>query len=373
MLTIIFFYFLVSLISAKSNFEILITVNESTSYIDDINGLSTNRTFIYLLYTYTEPYQLVKLNTSTMLPISQCILPYHYNDTIGRQLFFLLPYTDDLMFVGFIQNLYKPEGFSYLQGIDLQSMTVNENINQTFPFQTFTKFVWFQSIPEKKKILANFWQWDITTNELTKPRITGGKLPSNTSYDTWLLPSMSPAEPPQLFFLCEKYIVYTLNISSSTKWNINKQLSKISLDFLIKSISFHLDTINSTTIAVIDEKTNIYIYNLYNKQLTLTFNLRQLFPDYPRMSEQIPNNLRANEEFIYITSSTNVEPYDQQYLFRIDLNNIPKNIDLIQISDENFGLTQLIPSKDTVYSFERLYEAENYFNIYKIGTPLNKN
>ena len=38
-------------------------------------------------------------------------------------------------------------------------------------------------------------------------------------------------------------------------------------------------------------------------------------------------------------------------------------------SDENFVLTELISSKDTVYSFERLYEAEDYFNIYKMGTP----
>ena len=94
-----------------------------------------------------------------MFPISRCILPYHYNDTKFRQDFFLLPFNDDLIFVGFIQNADKPDGATYLQGIDLQSMTVSENIKQIFPFQTFTKFVWTQSIPTKNKILVNLWQW----------------------------------------------------------------------------------------------------------------------------------------------------------------------------------------------------------------------
>jgi hypothetical protein len=100
--------------------------------------------------------------------------------------------------------------------------------------------------------------------------------------------------------------------------------------------------------------------------------LRKLFPDYPRISEQIPNNLCANEEYFYVTSSTNTEPNDQQYLFRIYLNGTGENVDLIMFSDENFGLTELISWKDTVYSFERLYEAEDYFNIYKMGTPTKK-
>jgi hypothetical protein len=194
-------------------------------------------------------------------------------------------------------------------------------------------------------------------------------LPSTDTYLSWLLPDISSSKTPELLLLFNDNIIYSLDISSSSTWKINKKLSNISLDFLSKAISFHLDVVNSTTIAVADNQMNIFIYNLYNRQLTLTFNLRQLFPDYPRMSEEIPNNLVANEEFIYVTSSTNVEPYDKQYLFRIPLNDTGKNIDLLMLSDENFGLTELVTSKDTVYSFERLYEAEDYFNIYKIGTP----
>ncbi|CAF1365191.1 unnamed protein product [Adineta ricciae] len=363
---------LISTSFANNNFEILITVNESTSYINDIGGLSSNRTFIYLLYTYEGPYQLVKLNTSTMLPAGRCILPYHYNDTIWRQQFFLVPFTDDFLFVGFIENPYKPEGGTFLQGIDLRSMTINENMQRLFSFQTFTKFVWIQAIPEKNKIIANLWQWDLTNNELSKPKIIDGRLPSNNSYDNWLLPSPSPSEPSQLFFLFDGYVAYTLNISSSTSWEINKYLSEISLDFLSKALSFHLDTINSTSIAVIDDETNLFIYNLYTRRVTLEFNLRQLFPDYPKMLEQIPNNLCADEEYIYVTSSTNTEPWDQQYLFRIGLIQTKNNIDLLPFSDENFGLTELIPSNDTVYSFERLYEGEDVFNIYKMGTPQKK-
>jgi hypothetical protein len=172
--------------------------------------------------------------------------------------------------------------------------------------------------------------------------------------------------------LFEHYIMFSLNVSSSSDWKINKNLSDISLDFLSKALSFHLDVVNSTTIAVIDNAMNVFIYNLYDRQVTLIFNLRQLFPDYPRILEQIPNNLCANEEFIYVTSSTNAEPYDQQYLFRIYLKNTIENVDLLEFSDENFGLTELVTWKDTVYSFERLYEAEDYFNIYKIGTPTKK-
>lgn len=94
-----------------------------------------------------------------MLSISRCILPYHYNDTIFRQDFFLLPFTDDFIFIGFIQDEYNLEGGTYLQEIDLRSMTINLNIQQIFPFKTFTKFTWAQPIPSKNKILVNMWQW----------------------------------------------------------------------------------------------------------------------------------------------------------------------------------------------------------------------
>jgi len=210
----------------------------------------------------------------------------------------------------------------------------------------------------------------LTINELTKPQIIGGQLPSTESYDNWLLPSISASDdPPQLILLYEQYILFTLNVSSSSEWIINKEFSNIQLEFLSKSLSFHLDVVNSTTIAVADDKMNIFIYNLYSRQLTSTFNLREMFPDYPRMSDQIANNLCANEQYIYVTSSTNSEPYDKQYLFRIRLNDTTDGVNLLEFSDENFGLTELVTSADTVYSFERLYEAENYFNIYKIGTP----
>lgn len=115
------------------------------------------------------------------------------------------------------------------------------------------------------------------------------------------------------------------------------KLSDIKLDFLSRSISFHLDVINSTSIAVTDNEMNIFIYNLYTQQITLTLNLHQLFPDYPKILEDIPNNLCANEGYIYIISSTDAEPYDQQYLFRITNG----NIDLLEFSDENFGLSTL--------------------------------
>ncbi|CAF1336390.1 unnamed protein product [Rotaria sordida] len=130
-----------------------------------------------------------------------------------------------------------------------------------------------------------------------------------------------------------------------------------------------MDVVNASTIAVADDQMNIFIYNLYNQQLSTTLNLRKMFPDYPRMSEQIASNLRANDQYVYVTSSTNVEPFDQQYLFRIRLNDTIKCVDLLPFADENYGLTELVTFADTAYSFERLYEAEDYFNIYKIGTP----
>ncbi|CAF1336351.1 unnamed protein product [Rotaria sordida] len=130
-----------------------------------------------------------------------------------------------------------------------------------------------------------------------------------------------------------------------------------------------MDVVNASTIAVADDQMNIFIYNLYNQQLSTTLNLRKMFPDHPRMSEQIASNLRANDQYVYVTSSTNIEPFDQQYLFRIRLNDTMKGVDLLPFADENYGLTELVTFADTVYSFERLYEAEDYFNIYKIGTP----
>lgn len=170
----------------------------------------------------------------------------------------------------------------------------------------------------------------------------------------------------------EQNILYTLNVSSPTQWIINKQLSNIQLEFLSKSLSFHMDVINTTTIAIADNQMNVFFYNLYNRQLSSTLNLRDMFPDYPRMSDQIANNLRANGQYVYVASSTNAQRSDQQYLFRICLNDTIKGVDLLYFSDENFGLTELVTFSDTVYSFERLYEAQDNINIYKIGTPHTK-
>ena len=112
----------------------------------------------------------------------------------------------------------------------------------------------------RKTIVIFFYKRDLTTNELTKPRINNGNLPSTDSYGNWLLPSTLPAAPQQLLLLYKDYIVYSLNISSPSDWMINKKLSDITLDFLSKSLSFHMDMINSTTIAVADDQMNIYIY-----------------------------------------------------------------------------------------------------------------
>lgn len=214
---------------------------------------------------------------------------------------------------------------------------------------------------------------DLLTKEITKPQIVNGQLPSTDPFNNWLLPSIaSPDETPQLLLMYEQNILYTLNVSSSLQWIINKQLSNIQLEFLSKSLSFHMNVINATMIAVADDQMNVFFYNLYNRQLSSTLNLRKMFPDYPRMSDQIANNLEANDQYVYVTSSTNSQPNDQQYLFRIGLNDTMKNVDLLQFSDENFGLTELITFADTVYSFERMYEAEDNFNIYKIGTPHTK-
>ncbi|CAF3740958.1 unnamed protein product [Rotaria sp. Silwood1] len=362
-----------SLISAEINsdkFKILITVRESKSFINDIDGLSSNHTLIYLLYTYTEPYQLVKLNTSTLHPLAHAILPFHYNDTTFRQDFFLLTFSNDELFVGHVEDLGRPDAATWLQAIDLRSMTINDNLKQGFPFKQFTGFPLFQAISNRQKIIINLCQWDLTTKNITKPKIINGQLPSTDPYNSWLLPSISSLdETPQLLLMYDKNILYTLNVSSSSQWIINTQLSNIRLDFLSKSLSFHMDVVNASTISVADDQMNVFIYNLYERQLSTTLNLRKMFPDYPRMSEQIANNLRANDQYVYITSSTNVEPFDQQYLFRICLNDTIKGVDLLPFADENYGLTELVTFADTVYSFERLYEAEDYFNIYKIGTP----
>ena len=204
---------------------------------------------------------------------------------------------------------------------------------------------------------------------MTKPQIINGQLPSTDPFKNWLLPGISSHnDVPQLLLMYEQNILYTLNVSSSSEWIVNKQLSDIQLEFLSKSLSFHMDVINATTIAIVDDQMNVFFYNLYNRQLSSTLNLRDMFPDYPRMSDQIANNLRANDQYIYVTSSTNSQPSDEQYLFRICLNDTMKGVDLLQFSDENFGLTELVTFADTVYSFERLYEAEDNFNIYKIGT-----
>ena len=149
-------------ISAQRNsdkFKILITVSESKSFINDIDGLSSNHTLVYLLYTYSEPYQLVKLNTSTLYQISNAILPFHYNDTTFRQDFFLLTFSDDQLFVGYIQDEGKPEAATWLQAIDLRSMTIVPNLKQEFPFQQFTGFPLFQAISNQNKIIVNLWQW----------------------------------------------------------------------------------------------------------------------------------------------------------------------------------------------------------------------
>ncbi|CAF1336407.1 unnamed protein product [Rotaria sordida] len=129
--------------------------------IDTELCLSSNHTLIYLLYTYTEPYQLVKLNTSTLHPLARAILPFHYNDTTFRQDFFLLTFSDDQLFVGYVEDLGRPEAATWLQAIDLRSMTINNNLKQGFPFKQFTGFPLFQAISNQQKIIVNLWQWSV--------------------------------------------------------------------------------------------------------------------------------------------------------------------------------------------------------------------
>lgn len=394
MIRVLLFALFLTHISAKNHtdkFKILVTAKESKSFINDIGGLSSNDTLIYLLYTYSEPYRLVKLNTSNLHSISTAILPYHYNDTIFRQDFFLLPFSDNQLFVGYVQDLGKSDAATWLQAIDLKSMSLDMTQVQSFPFKQFTGFPLFQAVPNRNKIIINLMQWsstflvnnitsvtlciisffrDLVTKQITTPQIIGGQLPSSAPDNNWLLPSLSSFDStPQLLLMYEKNILFTLNVSSSSQWSIIQQLSSIQLEFLSKSLSFHMDIVNATTIAVADNDMNVFIYNLYKRQLTSKLNLRERFPDYPRMADEIANNLIANNHYVYVTSSTNAEPYDKQYLFRISLNDTMHDVDLLQFSDENYGLTELVTSADTVYSFERLYEAQNYFNIYKIGTP----
>lgn len=161
MIRVLFCVLFLSYISAQSNsdkFKILITVSESKRFINDIDGLSLNHTLIYVLYTYSEPYQSVKLNTSTLHKISNAILPFHYNDTTFRQDFFLLPFSDDQLFVGYIQSEGKPEAATWLQAIDLRSMAVVDNLKQGFSFQQFTGFPLFQAISNQNKVIVNLWQ-----------------------------------------------------------------------------------------------------------------------------------------------------------------------------------------------------------------------
>ncbi|CAF1087447.1 unnamed protein product [Didymodactylos carnosus] len=205
---------------------------------------------------------------------------------------------------------------------------------------------------------------------ITTPVLTG--IPSTNIIGHWLLPSAIPHADPQLLLLFDEFILYTINISSSIEWTVNQKLSNIQLEFLVRSLSFHLNVVNSTTIACVDNQMTIFVLNLYSNILTLQFDLRSVYPDYPRMNDEIPNNLVANPEYLYVNTSTNVEPFDQQYLFRIALNN-DISVGIVVFNDENFGLNELVtsaikPPFDIVYAFERLYEAEDYFSIYKIGT-----
>ncbi|CAF3464402.1 unnamed protein product [Rotaria socialis] len=63
-----------------------------------------------------------------------------------------------------------------------------------------------------------------------------------------------------------------------------------------------------------------FLLQFFSRQLTSTLNLRDMFPDYPRMPDQIAINLRAIDQYVHVTSSTNTQPSDKQYFFRISLN-----------------------------------------------------
>ncbi|CAF1374938.1 unnamed protein product, partial [Didymodactylos carnosus] len=147
-------------ISAPSldyTFKILIRVNESTYFINDIDGLSTNNSFIYLLEVYDEPYQLVKLNTNTMKSISNCVLPLHYNDTHFTEMFFILPFNDELLFIGYTIDLGTSNSAYILWGIDLTSMILTR-FKQTFSYKQWSNYAFFQAIPTQNKIIINLSQ-----------------------------------------------------------------------------------------------------------------------------------------------------------------------------------------------------------------------
>ncbi|CAF4522485.1 unnamed protein product [Rotaria socialis] len=110
---------------------------------------------------------------------------------------------------------------------------------------------------------------------------------------------------PQLILMYEQNILYTLNESSSSQWPINKELPNIQFNFYQNHYRF------------------IWIWPTRQqllRQLTSTLNLRDMFPDYPRMPDKIATNLRAIDQYVHVTSSTNTQPSDKQYFFRISLN-----------------------------------------------------
>jgi hypothetical protein len=105
-----------------------------------------------------------------------------------------------------------------------------------------------------------FFLRDLITKEITKPRIINGQLPSTDPFNNWLLPSISSqGDIPQLLLMYEQNILYMLNVSSPSQWIINKQRSNIQLEFLSKSLPFHMDVINATMIAIADNQMNVFL------------------------------------------------------------------------------------------------------------------
>ncbi|CAF5097755.1 unnamed protein product, partial [Rotaria sp. Silwood1] len=96
--------------------------------------------------------------------LAHAILPFHYNDTTFRQDFFLLTFSDDQLFVGYVEDLGRPDAATWLQAIDLRSMTINDNLKQGFPFKQFTGFPLFQAISNRQKIIVNLCQWFVFSN-----------------------------------------------------------------------------------------------------------------------------------------------------------------------------------------------------------------
>ena len=133
---------------------------ESISILIMIKALLCSiNTLIHLLYTYSEPYRLVKLNISTLHAISNAILPFHYNDTTFRQEFFLLRFSDDQIFISYTEDEGKPTVATWLQTVDLRSMKIVENLKQNFSHKQFTDFPLVQAISNQNKIIVNLWQW----------------------------------------------------------------------------------------------------------------------------------------------------------------------------------------------------------------------